>query len=168
MKNLLLGLVFILLLSTNAFGSSRKITVEKSSEIERELNFSLTIVDKYIDWRDQGLDKVFSIEGLSDEFVVKFQAPIEGKLIDVFGVNLTIMKGNNFLVNVPVEMKSKFSTKEKIDLQFRVDKSRINDAFITLRCGNPLVEVMYKINLKDYLIKSSRKKGDNHLLGNTQ
>jgi hypothetical protein len=59
--------------------------VQRGSELERELGYKLSVHDKHDEWRSQGFDEVFPIEGTAPEYVVKFRATAVGKLEDLSG-----------------------------------------------------------------------------------
>jgi len=142
--------------ATIATANANLITMQvtKSSQLEADLNYSLTVVDRHNTWRSQGLDKVFTIKGASTEYAVSLKAPVTGKLAKVFGVTLTLREGKEAILSVPVEMKSKFHTKDGIALGFIIAKKHIDKASIALRCGRPNSETLYVIKLKDYLIRA--------------
>jgi hypothetical protein len=64
----------LLVVGCAALGKGIDRQVGRGSELERELGYKLSAHDKHDQWRSEGLDEVFPIEGPAPEYVVKFQA----------------------------------------------------------------------------------------------
>jgi hypothetical protein len=152
-------LTFLLVAGSAARGSETRFQVERGSDLERELGYRLSVHDKHDEWRSEGLDEVFSIEGPAPEYVVKFHATAAGKLKDVFGLTLTLTDANGTLLVAPLAIRSKWHKEDEVDVQFLIKKDLIKQAVLKIRCGLPNVEGSYAIRLADYVsdIKQSKK-----------
>jgi hypothetical protein len=126
--------------------------VERGSELEKELGYKLSVHDKHDQWRSEGLDEVFPIEGPAPEYVVKFQATAAGKLNDLSGATLTVKRADGIIVQVPLAMRSIWNKESEADVQFLIKKDLINEALLSLRCERRSeAGGIYVIRLKDYV-----------------
>jgi hypothetical protein len=133
--------------------------VERGSELERELGYKLTVEDKYDEWRADGADEHFPIEGSAPEYSVKFHATVGGKLKDLFELDLTLTDANGTLLHVPLAIRSRYNKENKVDVRFLIKKDLINQAVLTLRsCGSPQGEASYAVRLGDVPVLNLPKK----------
>ncbi len=135
----LLSFLFFFSLPANA--NERRHLVARSSDLERELAYKLSVQDKHDDWRAQDLNKVFPINGPAPEYVVKFDATVAGKLKDLFGLTLTVTGADGMLVQVPLALRSKWHKENEVSVQFLMKKEMISNASLKIRCGSGLSEV---------------------------
>lgn len=128
--------------------SNIKYTVEPDSKIERELDYQLTVIDKFDSWRkyDKNIAK-----GPSSEYSVKFRASATGRLKDIFSLSLTVVNKGGLVVQAPLRMRSKYKLNDDIIVEFFINKSLIGDSILILRCGSPLQETSYSVNLGRYV-----------------
>jgi hypothetical protein len=134
-----------------ASASQIRYRVERSSHLERELAYDLSVLDKHDAWRADSLERVFPINGPAPEYMVRFRVATTGKLKDLFGLTLTLEDDHGILVQVPLETRWKFSQDNVVRVEFLVRKTVIDRSVLTLRCGSPLSEQSYTISLKDYV-----------------
>src|SRR5947208_179928 len=125
----------LLVFGCTALGKGTDRHVERDSELERELGYKLSVHDKHDEWRSEGTDEIFPIEGPAPEYMVKFQATARGKLSDLSGLVLTVKRPEGILVQVPLAMRSIWSKENEVDVQFLIKKDMIDDALLTLQCG---------------------------------
>ncbi len=142
---LLLPIVF------SAWASEIHRQVERSSDLERELAFRLSVQDKHDVWRADGLDKIFPINGPSPEYLVRFHAAATGKLKDVFGLTLTLKDTENIVLHVPLALRTKWNNEDELSVEFLIRKDMIDRADLNIRCGLPNREESYSIQLVDYV-----------------
>lgn len=148
MKRSMMGILFLMMIPL-CFGSGTIHKVTNHSELQKNLGLTVLIADKHRWARDQGV--VVPMADVSDEYTVKFQAPFEGLLQEAFGLVLSIREDNALIVTVPVEMRSPFSGVGSLSAEFRIKKSLLSGALLTIRCGSPLLENSYAIQLADFL-----------------
>src|SRR2546421_11033097 len=122
----------VIILGFSAHGSEMRSRVERNSDLERELAYKLSVQDKHGDWRSQGFDKLFPVDGAAREYVAKFHATAAGKLKDLFGLTLTIAGGDGIVVQRPLAIRSKWSKEDEIDVQFLIKKELISDAVLKI------------------------------------
>jgi hypothetical protein len=143
----------ILILAFSAWANEIHHKVERSSDLERELAFRLSIQDKHDVWRADGLDKVFPIKGPAPEHIVRFDATMTGKLKSVFGLTLTLTGADGIVVQVPLALRTKWHKENEVSVKFLISKDMISRAGLTIRCGLPNLEESYSIRLVDYAPK---------------
>ena len=160
-------LLGLLACAVSASASEIKREVARSSPLERELGYTVTVQDKHDAWRAQGLEKVFPIKGPAAEYLIRFEAKNVGRLKSLFGMYLTLGNAKGVVANVPVETRSKFaddlayirrnqregggeSAEREISVELLLNKEWIDRATLTIRCGTGLAEESYVIRLKDY------------------
>ena len=141
----------LLILGFSVWANEIRHRVERSSDVERELGYKLSIQDKHDAWRAEGLDKVFPIKGPGPEYMVRFHATTTGKLKDLFGLTLTLTGADGMLVQVPLAVRSKWEKDNEVSVQFLIKKDMINRAELTVRCGLPNLEESYVIRLSDHV-----------------
>ena len=78
---IVVGLLLVFRCAALGKGIDRR--VERGSELEKELGYTLSGQDKHGEWRSQGMDKLFPIEGLAAEYMLKFHATAADKLKDL-------------------------------------------------------------------------------------
>lgn len=145
-------LALLLPIAFSAWANEIHRQVERSSDLERELAFRLTVQDKHDVWRADGLDKIFPINGPSPEYMVRFHATATGKLKDVFGLTLTLSETetDNIVLHVPLALKTKWHKEDELFVVFLIRKDMIDRAELNIRCGQPNGEESYSIQLVDY------------------
>jgi hypothetical protein len=144
--------LFLLLASGQpALASQIRIEVGRSSGLERELGYSLSVLDKNDASRAEGVGKASAINVPAPEYMVRFRAAIAGRLTDLFGMGLALADADGILVEAPLEIKLPFDRENHVTVEFLIRKSLIGRATLTLRCGSPLSERSYGIRLKDYV-----------------
>lgn len=129
---ILVGLLVVFGCAARGKGTDRQ--VQRGSELERELGYELSVHDKHDEWRSQGFDEVFPIEGAAPEYVVKFRATAAGKLEDLSGLTLTVKHLDGIVVQVPLAIRSIWNKENEVDVQFLIKKDMVNDAILTLHC----------------------------------
>jgi len=140
----------LLILGFSAWANEIRHQVERSSDLERELAYQLSVQDKHDVWRAEGLDKVFPIKGPAPEYMLRLHATTAGKLKDLFGLTLTLTRADGILVQVPLAIRSKYNKNNEVWVEFLINKELISRAVLTIRCGSPLSEESYAIRLGDY------------------
>ncbi len=171
MRAIILFLVFACGVSASA--NEVRHEVARSSDLERELGYKLSVQDKHDAWRADGLHKIFPITGPAPEYTVRFDATTVGRLKDLFGLSLTLRDVNGILVQVPLETRSKFSDdlaqlhsrmhpdageapSRQLSIQFLIKKEMLNYAVFTIRCGTGMSEESYSIRLIDYAPETTK------------
>lgn len=148
--------VIISLLPSLVLASMVVHEVKRNSDLERDLAYTILVRDKHQAWRDQGLEKVFPIEGDAEEYQITLKARKAGKLQDMFGLTLTIGKKDAIVVQVPLAEKTKWHNENEISVEFLLGKEWIDQAQLSIRCGQPHIETLYTIQLADYVSKPSK------------
>lgn len=143
----------LLIWACAALASERRLEVERSSDLERELGYHLSVQDKHDVWRAEGLEKVFPIKGPASEYTVRFRAAMTGKLKDIFALTLTLADADGFKLEVPLALRTKWDKGNEVSVGFLIRKDQINRAQLIIRCGVPNGEESYSIQLVDYAPK---------------
>lgn len=150
-KTLVATAVFIfLMVAFPTWASEIHHPVARSSELERELAFRLSVQDKHDVWRAEGLDKVFPIQGPAPEYTVRFHAAAAGKLQELFGLTLALTGADGLVLQVPLALRTPWHKKDEVSVEFLIRKDLLSRARLTLRCGQPNGEVSYSIRLVDH------------------
>ncbi len=155
---IVVGLLLVFGCAVRAKGIDHQ--VQHGSELEKELGYKLSVHDKHDEWRSQGFDEVFPIEGAAPEYAVKFRATAAGKLEDLSGLTLTVKHLDGIVVQVPLAIRSIWNKENEVDVQFLIKKDMVNDAILTLRCERRSeAGGSYTIRLGDYVqaIKLQKK-----------
>ena len=129
---IVVGLLLVFRCAALGKGIDRR--VERGSELEKELGYTLSGQDKHGEWRSQGMDKLFPIEGLAAEYMLKFHATAADKLKDLSGVILTVKRADGIVVLAPLAIRSKCNKENEVGVQFLLKKDMIDDAVSALRC----------------------------------
>jgi hypothetical protein len=147
---IVVGLLLVFGCAARGKGIDRQ--VERGSQLETELGYKLSVRDKHDEWRSEGLDGVFPIEGPAPEYVVKFHATAAGKLEDLSGLALTVKRADEIVVQVPLAIRSIWNKENEVDVQFLIKKDMINGAVLSLRCERRSeAGGSYIIRLRDYV-----------------
>ena len=147
---IVVGLLLVFGCAARGKGIDRQ--VERGSQLETELGYKLSVHDKHDEWRSEGLDGVFPIEGPAPEYVVKFHATAAGKLEDLSGLTLTVKRADEIVVQVPLAIRSIWNKENQVDVQFLIKKDMINGAVLSLRCERRSeAGGSYIIRLRDYV-----------------
>ena len=128
---IVVGLLLVFRCAALGKGIDRR--VERGSELEKELGYTLSGQDKHGEWRSQGMDKLFPIEGLAAEYMLKFHATAADKLKDLSGVILTVKRADGIVVLAPLAIRSKCNKENEVGVQFLLRKDMIDDAVLALR-----------------------------------
>ncbi len=159
MTRIAIAIAFLLAAGCAARGSEMRYQVERGSDLERELGYTLSVQDKHDEWRSDGGDGVFLIEGPAPEYVVKFHATALGKLKDLFELYLALSDANGTLVQAPLAIRSRWNRESEVDVRFLIKKDLIKEAVLTIRCGgSPNGEADYAIRLVDVPVLTLPKK----------
>jgi hypothetical protein len=147
-------LSFLLIVECAVRGSSvYRHEVDRGSDLEKELSYKLSVQDEHGEKQSERLDKVMPIKGAVPKYMVKFHAPIAGKLKDLFELDLTLTDANGTLVQVPLAIRSRVTKENEVDVQFLIKKDWINQAVLAIRCAPWMSvhpETIYSIRLVDY------------------
>jgi len=160
MMRLVIVLVFLLLAECPVRGSDvYRYEVKRGSDLEKELGYNFTIQDKYDEWRADGADEHFPIEGPASEYSVRFRAIAAGKLKHLFELDLTLVDASGTRLRVPLATRSRYNKENEVDVRFLIKKDLINQAVLTIQCGaSSQGEASYAIRLGDVPVLSLQKK----------
>jgi hypothetical protein len=143
-------IVAVALFAENASRAGEVYPVAHGSDLERELGYTLSVQDKNDDWRSDGGDETFLIEGLAPEYVVKLQGAVAGRLKDLFELDLAVNDANGKLLQLPVAIRTKWNKANEVWVRFLIKKELISEAVLSFRCDDPLHgESDYVIRLGD-------------------
>jgi hypothetical protein len=152
MMRIVIVLGFLLVAGFAARGKGTDRRVERGSQLEKELGYKLSVHDKHDEWRSEGTDEVFLVEGPAPEYLVKFHGTATGKLNDLSSLILTVKRADGILVQVPLAIRSIWNKENEVDVQFLIKKDIINDAILSLRCERRSeAGGSYVIRLADYV-----------------
>jgi len=147
---IVVGLLLVFGCPARGKGINRQ--VERGSELETQLGYKLSVHDKHDEWRSEGLDEVFPIEGPAPEYVVKFHATAAGMLEDLSGLTLTVKRADEIVVQAPLAIRSIWNKENEVDVQFLIKKDMMNDAVLSLCCERRSeAGGSYVIRLRDYV-----------------
>jgi hypothetical protein len=143
-------IVAVALFAENASRAGEVYPVAHGSDLERELGYTLSVQDKNDDWRSDGGDETFLIEGLAPEYVVKLKGAVAGRLKDLFELDLAVNDANGKLLQLPVAIRTKWNKANEVWVRFLIKKELISEAVLSFRCDDPLHgESDYVIRLGD-------------------
>jgi hypothetical protein len=137
--------VSLLVIATPALGSQISYKVQKGSELERELAYSLQVVDKHESYRALGIVR----SGPAPEFVISYTAPATGKLIEFFGFQLVVIGSSGLVISAPLGVTRMPGTGE-VRVEFTIEKALLSQATLHIRCGSPVRETTYEVQLHQY------------------
>ena len=131
-------------------GNVYRYEVKPGSDLEKELGYELSAQDKHDNMRADGMDETFSIEGPASEYIVKFRGSVTRRLKDLIEFRLTLSDASGALLEAPLAIRTRWNKENEIRLQFLIKKESINQAVLTIRCGDsPQGENSYAIRLGD-------------------
>ncbi|HEX8616278.1 MAG TPA: hypothetical protein VF911_01720 [Thermoanaerobaculia bacterium] len=122
-------------------GSLRRVYVKRASREAKELGLTVTVT------RDQWYP---------DAPIITVTARDDGPFKSLFAAGLRLGKGNGLelkemLLDVPLQPRRPYLRKPGLDFTIRVHDSMIASSTLYFRCGTPYSEVLYEIELKEYV-----------------
>jgi hypothetical protein len=127
--------------------------VKRGGDLEKELDYKLSIRDANDESRSLDGDVVLPIEGAAPDYSIRFRAAVAGKLKDLFELDLSLNGAKSPLLRVPLAIRSRWNKENEIDVRLYIKKELINQALLMLRCALPTSlhpETAYVLHLVDY------------------
>ncbi len=144
-------LVMFLICGSSAWGGHPILhRVTPSSDLERELSYTLSVKDRFDDYRSEFGQLMDKLKGPAPEYLVRFRTKTTGKLKEMYGIGFSIVDDRGILIGLPLEMKSKWSHEDEVSVQFVILKELLKRATLEIKCGNPMNGEIYQIKLGDY------------------